>query len=614
MKAKHRPSLLFLVILISTTSLLISCGETTGGASSEDLCLEDCDDAQTDLLEDADLDSSSSGDSKDSDDDASVDDASNDDSSLTSTCGNAILEGDERCDDGNAQAGDGCSELCALEPGYVCAVVGVACGPATLCGDAKRDPNEACDNGINDGAYGGCNPDCSLAPACGDGQIDGSYGEQCDDGNTDDCVGSCLGDCSEAVFISGCGDGVICGTEVCDDGSDNGGGACLGDCSGVQVCGDGILNGNEACDDGDTLDGNGCPSDCSVIEVGYDCPESATGQPLAGPCTFVGGTSIKLNVSFQYDPQPTPNDPALLHSITIDENVFDLFVVPTGYEMTQVGWNGHSANSIYENGNRVAHGSDAPTWNAMALSAFQDYNLNHYFEASTNGRDICGNYEAVASTDAQRQSLLYEPAIPANAGGVVAITERNVNNCYHIAVYGVAPEGGPQELLGQTFVQAGPAQSGPTYAPPSGDSDYWASGRVVENNGTIGIALFPLSDLAPLGYDIQRVELTASTTDHGDGKFFILQTYARNEVEFVTPGVPFNGDAGKNDNVPQGSTYSLVTNVQQGSLQLNADGTYTYTSVAEFTGSDVFTYQVCLPPPNATICDQATVTFYPFMN
>ncbi|MFH2005679.1 MAG: hypothetical protein ABI333_03720, partial [bacterium] len=43
---------------------------------------------------------------------------------------------------------------------------------------------EACDDGVNNGAYGGCNSDClSLAPYCGDGTINTSYGELCEVGN-----------------------------------------------------------------------------------------------------------------------------------------------------------------------------------------------------------------------------------------------------------------------------------------------------------------------------------------------------------------------------------------------------------------------------------------------
>jgi cysteine-rich repeat protein len=54
--------------------------------------------------------------------------------------------------------------------------------------------DEVCDDGINDGAYGGCNDDClTLAAYCGDAELNGP--ETCDDAN-DDSADGCLGDCS----------------------------------------------------------------------------------------------------------------------------------------------------------------------------------------------------------------------------------------------------------------------------------------------------------------------------------------------------------------------------------------------------------------------------------
>lgn len=64
----------------------------------------------------------------------------------------------------------------------------------SVCGDGIVEDGEACDDGINDGNYGGCAPDCqSLAPRCGDGLPDAVEG--CDDANEDSTDG-CLSDCS----------------------------------------------------------------------------------------------------------------------------------------------------------------------------------------------------------------------------------------------------------------------------------------------------------------------------------------------------------------------------------------------------------------------------------
>tara|TARA_R110002072_G_scaffold108026_4_gene234697 strand:+ start:12663 stop:13847 length:1185 start_codon:yes stop_codon:yes gene_type:complete len=320
--------------------------------------------------------------------------------------------------------------------------------------------------------------------------------------------------------------------------------------------------------------------------------------------------SIRTGVTFQWsDTQSSPTDAATLSSITVDGVVFQTFAAPTAYSMNRLGPNGHHRNNIIRNGTTVNNNSANADWNAEALAAFQDKNLNHYFNSTYNGRDICGDFSAISTTDAQIQSLHYSPGIPSNDGGIIAISERNANNCYYISVFGTPVGGGPEQFLGDTFVNANSTQSGPQFnAPPTG-VDYWNAGRVVENNGTIGIALFSLEDLAPVGSVITRVDLTASTVDHGDGKFFILQRYAIPKNETNCKNVEFHGTV-NGSNVPTGSTFSLVsgpTPVGQ-SFTFNTDGTYSYMPTPGFTGDVVFEYEVCLPAPNASTCDSSTVT------
>lgn len=76
-------------------------------------------------------------------------------------CGDGSIQAPEECDYGPENADDG---DCTL-----------SCHKAS-CGDGKVQTHgsntEACDDGVNDGAYGGCAEDCSaLAPHCGDGDI-----------------------------------------------------------------------------------------------------------------------------------------------------------------------------------------------------------------------------------------------------------------------------------------------------------------------------------------------------------------------------------------------------------------------------------------------------------
>ncbi len=65
----------------------------------------------------------------------------------------------------------------------------------SICGDGIVTRFEACDDGHNDGRYGGCAPGCRmLGPRCGDGVLQRDQGEMCDDGNNrsgDGCSATC---------------------------------------------------------------------------------------------------------------------------------------------------------------------------------------------------------------------------------------------------------------------------------------------------------------------------------------------------------------------------------------------------------------------------------------
>ncbi|MBW2938868.1 hypothetical protein KXJ69_12165 [Aureisphaera sp. CAU 1614] len=320
--------------------------------------------------------------------------------------------------------------------------------------------------------------------------------------------------------------------------------------------------------------------------------------------------SVQTGVTFQWeDVQTIPSNPATIKSITIDGEVFEAFAAPTSYEMTRVGPAGHSTNNIYLNGVVVNNNSSNPTWNLHAQAAYQDKNLNHYFVANPNGRDICGDFNAVATTDAQLQTLYFNPGIPSNEGGLLAVSERNANNCYYIAVYGTPSGGGPEQFLGDTFVRANSTQWGPLFNAPPAGVDYWNSGRVQENNGTIGIAIFKLDDLAPTGSVITKVELVGATLDHADGKVFVVQKYAQAINEKACLDTQFDGSVVTNS-IPSGSTFSLVSGPTPAGqdFTFNSDGSYSYTPETGFLGDVVFEYEVCLPFPNSGTCDTNTVT------
>lgn len=100
----------------------------------------------------------------------------------TLVCGDGVVAPPETCDDGNHAGGDGCSELCILEPCWGCAGAPSACAPVangTGCDDENPCTGpDACQAGV-----------CTAGPPTG---------AACDDGNPctapDTCVGtSCSG-------------------------------------------------------------------------------------------------------------------------------------------------------------------------------------------------------------------------------------------------------------------------------------------------------------------------------------------------------------------------------------------------------------------------------------
>ena len=233
---------------------------------------------------------------------------------IPAVCGNGKQEGSEECDDGNVQAGDGCSSDCRQETDWICVTPGQPCQSTVVCGDRRISGDEACDDGNTVGGDG-CSADCQsvepgwqcrvpgkpCAPLCGDGIVTG--GEQCDVGNSASVQGcsalckiepgfKCTGSpstCSPTV----CGDGKQEGAEGCDDGNTMPFDRCSEDCqiepdcSGVSctsTCGDGIVL-NEACDDGNVANGDGCSSNCTV-EAGWTCTQPALGDKMLVPVIY----------------------------------------------------------------------------------------------------------------------------------------------------------------------------------------------------------------------------------------------------------------------------------------------------------------------------------------
>lgn len=221
----------------------------------------------------------------------------------TEKCGDGIKTASEQCDNGNANTDSGaygsCTKQCKLGPycgdkkvtnppeqcddgtnlsswapsagTNLCAP---GCKAPVYCGDGTVQGvfGEQCDFGTagNDGSYGGCKSNCTPGPRCGDGKTDTTYGEQCDNGaNLEDYVAklrvdSCAPTCKTPRH---CGDGTVdYPFEQCDKGAantDNGSyDSCKTDCTFGPRCGDGTVQAGEQCDDGNRTNGDGCSATC----------------------------------------------------------------------------------------------------------------------------------------------------------------------------------------------------------------------------------------------------------------------------------------------------------------------------------------------------------------
>lgn len=226
-------------------------------------------------------------------------------------CGDGIKTREEQCDQGTANTNSGAYGSCRLDcklgpycgdktttaPPEQCddgvnltswapMASTTQCAPGckrpTFCGDGivQGSFGEQCDDGAaaNTGGYGTCTASCTLGPRCGDGVAQASFGEECDNGfnltsyvkhpTGTDCAPSCKRPRS-------CGDGVVdFPFEQCDNGAANSDvaayGSCTTQCTLGPRCGDGVVQASagEQCDDGNRVNGDGCSAACLAEPAG----------------------------------------------------------------------------------------------------------------------------------------------------------------------------------------------------------------------------------------------------------------------------------------------------------------------------------------------------------
>ena len=114
------------------------------------------------------------------------------------TCGDGIVQSGEDCDDANESNADDCLTTCQVH----------RCGDRIVRQDIQpgEDGYESCDDGNAD-AFDGCGIDCNR---CGDGSV--GFLESCDDGNEVD------GDGCTNCALDTCGNGQVDEGEGCDEG------------------------------------------------------------------------------------------------------------------------------------------------------------------------------------------------------------------------------------------------------------------------------------------------------------------------------------------------------------------------------------------------------------
>jgi len=111
-----------------------------------------------------------------------------------------------------------------------------------------------------------------------------------------------------------------------------------------------------------------------------------------------------------------------------------------------------------------------------------------------------------------------------------------------------------------------------------------------------------------VSFDYQICEIATPTNCATASVQLVVAPDAVDDTFVATAGIALTGSVAGNDNVGVGAQYSLLAVAAHGTVTVNADGTFNYTAQPAFTGPDSFRYQVCLPAPNAGVCDAATVT------
>ncbi|MFN8285574.1 MAG: Ig-like domain-containing protein [Chitinophagales bacterium] len=130
-------------------------------------------------------------------------------------------------------------------------------------------------------------------------------------------------------------------------------------------------------------------------------------------------------------------------------------------------------------------------------------------------------------------------------------------------------------------------------------------------NGLDSICIVVCDNGSPVLCDTSKVIITVTPVN--DPPIANNDNYTTNEDVTLTVPVGTGVRANDNDNADGNPVTSLtvtttpITNVQHGTLTLNANGSFTYVPTSNYCGSDSFSYSVCdAGTPLPSLCDTAT--------
>jgi cysteine-rich repeat protein len=249
-----------------------------------------------------------------------------------SECGDGVIEGSETCDDMNTTAGDGCSDVCVLEAGWVCegspTVCVATCAPLAAtrtlnCASATVSGN------TTDGTTAISDYACQTYAYPSNEQVWAFTNEMATDVDVRIVATRGASTRDADLYVLEADSTVSCGEAACADSSTGTSGTETVDFSAAagenffvaydifdlpvattdytltvtctpRVCGDGTRAASEACDDGDTDNGDGCSSTCT-IEPLFTCtgtmPSVCTGTCPNGTVQTAAGETCDDNNS-----------------------------------------------------------------------------------------------------------------------------------------------------------------------------------------------------------------------------------------------------------------------------------------------------------------------------